>query len=263
MPLVVAAIIGAGATSTARHTIASSGQERRRRAPPPPASKYAADLQAKLERRSRRLCESAGREPVPEYSEVSRRGNYDQWAAAQHRLGSVGDSDRHGPAGDSRLRARHRSELRRRCAPVPRPRPRAPSGDPANQALVRDAIAHGLTGQAAIDYINQQKPGSAVLVPAGSPTPNGKIAWYDKGNGNGKFQMIGPENWEIKIDPALGPGWVFNPLGNGAPTAAAPRSTVPAWNQPLTWNQPTYQNVPMTPALGMPPVRSVADYLGN
>jgi hypothetical protein len=256
MPLVVAAIIGAGGAITAQK-ISSSGQKDAADTTAA-GTKYAADLQAKQNAEAVAFAKAQAENQFKN-SEVSRRGNYDQWVAAQHRLGSVGDLIGMGP----------------REIPdyVPGIDPNfeggAPgasssaNGDPANQALVRDAIAHGLTGQAAIDYINQQKPGSAVLVPAGSPTPNGKIAWYDKGNGNGKFQMVGPENWEIKIDPALGPGWVFNPLGNGPQTASAPRSTVPAWNQPLTWNQPTYQNVPMTPALGMPPVRSVADYLGN
>lgn len=163
--------------------------------------------------------------------EANRRANYDQWAAREGRLSTLG--------GMLGLPARNIP------AYVPEPDPGAqpdrygstvigaPTGSAAATApaaggtsnglnLVKQATAKGLQGQAAVDWINAQAPGSAVVVPAGSASPPGKVVWYDKGNGQGKFQMVGPENWEYKIDPALGEGWVYNPLSGatGAPGSA-------------------------------------------
>lgn len=125
--------------------------------------------------------------------------------------------------------------------------------------LVQQAVNKGLTGQAAIDYINSVSPNSALVVPAGSATPAGKIAWYDKGNGAGKFQITGPESWEIKTDPALGQGWIFNPLSAAAPTAAPPKYAPGSLASLLYPNvsSPTAVAV-KTPALGRP--GSLASY---
>jgi len=154
--------------------------------------------------------------------EATQRANYDQWAARQSQLSSLGEMV--GLPGRTIPSYVPTTAAGTPGAPTTGG-PTALSSAPNSAAvsLVQQAINKGLSGQAAIDYINSVQPGAAVVVPAGSNTPAGKIAWYDKGNGAGKFQMTGPESWEIKTDPALGQGWIYNPLtGGSAPSGAPP-----------------------------------------
>lgn len=176
--------------------------------------------------------------------EATQRANYDQWAAKQRASNSLRAIAGLGPV-DIPAYVPTTGQ-----PPAPgAPNTSAPAGNPQLD-LVKAATAKGLTGQAAVDYINSQQPGSAVVWRAGAPgMPTNQVVWYDKGNGQGKFQY--GNQWEYKIDPALGPGWQFNAFG--APSTAAPTA------QPGSLRALLYPNVaapppiaPRTPALYQP-----------
>lgn len=191
--------------------------------------------------------------------DATQRANYDQWVARQKATNSLRaiaglppvDIPAYVPTTGSGAPGAPTSPVSLVSAPKS-----------STVNLVQQAVNKGLTGSAAVDYINSLQPGSAVLVPAGSATPAGKIAWYDKGNGAGKFQMTGPESWEIKTDPALGQGWIYNPLGapSAAPTAA-PSKYPPGSLAALLYPNVSAPTAPIVRTPTLPP-GSLGSYFG-
>lgn len=85
---VIAAIIGAGAAVGT--TVYSAKKQDQARDATTSAANYAADLQAK-QNADALAFSKAQAENAFQNNEAARHGNYDQWAAAQRRLGALGD----------------------------------------------------------------------------------------------------------------------------------------------------------------------------
>lgn len=180
------------------------------------AAEYAAKLQYDANQQALRFSRESA-ENAYLNSEAARKGNYDIWSAGQRRLGFLGSEvglpDREIPAYVPGVDPRFTDGGAPGAPGAPASSGGAGPNDPLLN-LAKQATAKGLRGQAAVDWINQQQPGAAVVVKAGSASPAGKLVWYDKGalpNGtpSGKFQVAG--QWEYSDDP--------NSWQNGAPTA--------------------------------------------
>jgi hypothetical protein len=190
------------------------------------AANHAADLQSQAADQALTFQREQG-ENAYQNSEVARHGNYDQWAAQQRKVRSVGqmlglpdfDIPDYAPGVDPNLTGR------------PNPAAGAAGGNGNGvQAFMLDLLNKGVDPKAVADQTNA-KFGASIGTGALYYPNNNTIGLPD-------FYIAGPQQGQT------GTGWNVVTRGGGGPTTAAAPRSVGSYLTP-------YATPPMAPALAM------------
>jgi hypothetical protein len=190
------------------------------------AANHAADLEAQANAQALTFQREQG-ENAYQNNEVARHGNYDQWAAQQRKVRSVGqmlglpdfDIPDYAPGVDPNLTGR------------PNPAAGAAGGNGSGvQAFMLDLLNKGVDPKAVADQTNA-KFGASIGTGALYYPHNNTIGLPD-------FYVAGPQQGQT------GTGWNVVTRGGGAPTTAAAPPSVGSYLTP-------YATPPMAPALAM------------